>query len=408
MSRSALRIAVAPLAIGVTMVGCSTTPSLFQPVAASSQEARADRRAAVLIEKAQEAARGGHFAAALSQAEQAVALVPRDAGYRMTLGDLYLKNGRFRSAETTFSDVLSLHPDNSRAGFSLALAQIALGKKGEALGQLEQLATRESPADLGLAFALAGRADRAVAMLEPAAREAGATARVRQNLALAYALSGDWAKAQAIASQDLSPADLAPRMEEWAGFAQPRAVHDQVAAMLGVTPVEDPGQPVQLALAPEAAAPVALAEVAVAAPAMSEPVTLAIAPAAQPQVTIAAAAPPAPVRVAAAKPQLATPAVPAAGGRYVVQLGSYNSAAMAQHAWRQVSARYRLGGHAPLHAAVRLPGGTFHRLSVAGFAGQAQALAACRSIRAKGGTCFVRARSGDAPIRFASRNARRG
>ena len=39
----------------------------------------------------------------LVHAEAAVDAAPRDAGYRMLLGDLYLKNGRFQSAETSSS-----------------------------------------------------------------------------------------------------------------------------------------------------------------------------------------------------------------------------------------------------------------------------------------------------------------
>src|SRR3546814_4843532 len=88
-------------------------------------------------------------------------------------------------------------------------------------------------------------------MLEPAARAPGADARVRQNLALAYALAGDWLKARTTAAQDISPAQLGERMEQWAALAQPDAGSTRVAALLGVTPVADPGQPVRLALAPE-------------------------------------------------------------------------------------------------------------------------------------------------------------
>ena len=88
-------------------------------------------------------------------------------------------------------------------------------------------------------------------MLEPAALARGADARVRQNLALAYALAGDWLKARTTAAQDISPAQLGARMEQWAALAQPDAGSTRVAALLGVTPVADPGQPVRLALAPE-------------------------------------------------------------------------------------------------------------------------------------------------------------
>jgi Flp pilus assembly protein TadD len=423
--RVALKIAVSPLVLGATMVGCNTTQStMFRPAPTSAKEARADQQSSRYYELAQQAAQKGDLGEALNLAEKAVEQSPRDAGYRMLLGDLYLKNGRFLSAETAFSDVLTLHPDNSRARFNLALAQIALGKQYAALVQLDRLSETASPADLGLAYALAGQPARAVAMLEPAARAMDATGRVRQNLALAYALTGDWQRARVTASQDLSPADLQPRMEQWASFAQPKASHDQVASMLGVTPAQDAGQPVRLALAPPAPEPVALAqaemapELQVEAPALAE-----IAPAA-PQAESSArgvqyaeavqtlvapvqadvAPTAAPIR--AFVPAPAKPEAPRRGtaGRYVVQLGAYNNARIAAQAWSRLQGRYDLGSFSPVKAVVSLPGGTFHRLSVGGFSNQAEAASLCKSIKGKGGACFVRAVAGDAPIRFATRS----
>jgi Flp pilus assembly protein TadD len=444
------KIAVSPLVLGITMVGCSTTSqnALFQPVGQSAKEARADLGASKSFEMAQLASQKGDFVQALAHAERAVELSPRDAGYRMLLGDAYLKNGRFVSAEMAFSDVLALHPDNSRARFSLALAEIALGKNYLALVQLDRLSQTEAASDLGLAYAMAGQPDRAVAMLEPAAREANANGRVRQNLALAYAMSGDWQRARITAGQDLSPADLGARMEQWASFTHPQASHDQIASLLGVKAIDDAGQPTRLALAAEAPQPVALA--AAEAPAQPAPV----APAAVEFAAVEAPAPvpaaleaPAPVAVprtqavryaeavrqtlltpqsavikstpvhvkiatfAPAKPKvLARPVseAPAAIGNYVVQLGAYGSARLVEKAWATVQQRYDLGDHAPLTARVTLPKGTFHRLSVAGFTSQADASLTCRTIKGKGGACFVRPVSGDAPIRFASRDTRAG
>ncbi|MBA3676418.1 MAG: SPOR domain-containing protein [Sphingosinicella sp.] len=421
--RVALKIAVSPLVLGVTMVGCSTTQtSMFRPVAATAQEAQSDQQSAKNYGLAQVSAQKGDMAGALGFAEKAVEQSPRDAGYRMLLGDLYLKNGRFLSAETAFSDVLALHPDNSRARFNLALAQIALGKSYAALVQLDRLAETASAADLGLAFALAGQPDRAVAMLEPAARTEGADGRVRQNLALAYAMTGDWQRARVTASQDLSPADLQPRMEQWASFTQPKASHDQIASLLGVTPVSDTGQPVRLALLPLAPNPVAIVEaqpepqapVAELAAYVPEEVSV-------PPVQYAQAAPISvnpTVAIRSETPAASAPARPVApvrqeqartsSGRFVVQLGAYANARAAQQAWSHASGLYGLSGYAPVTATVTLPKGTFHRLSVAGFETQAQAARACQSIKGKGGACFVRGSAGDAPIRIASRDTRKG
>ena len=261
----AARLAASTLVLGVTMVGCTPSSQMARPAALSSSAPRADRDAAELYAQAQEAMRQGRLSDALAHTEDAVALAPRDVGYRMLLGDLYLKSGRFQSAETTFDDVLTLDPANARASLSIALAQVALGKTYAALTHLNRLSETAAPGDIGLAYALVGETDRAIALLEPAARAPDADARVRQNLALAYALAGDWLKARTTAAQDISPAQLGDRMEKWAAFAKPEASWTQVAGLLGVTPAADPGQPVRLALAPETDS-VRFAEATVAAP----------------------------------------------------------------------------------------------------------------------------------------------
>jgi Flp pilus assembly protein TadD len=507
MNTVAMKIAVSTLAIGLTMIGCRSDSATFR--AGSVSASRSDQQAARLAGQAQSVVQQGDAARALMLAERAVELAPHDAGYRMLLADLYLKNGRFRSAEATFSDVLALNPGSGRAALSLALSQIAQGNNAAALEQLERLSQTASAADLGLAYALAGQPQRAVEMLEPAARAAGATGRVRQNLALAYALAGDWQRARTVAAQDVSPAELSTRMQQWAAFAQPSAPYSQVASLLNVTPRPDPGQPVRLALAPaqEAvayaeAAPVSAPEVA-ADPVAEAPAQYAEAPAApvaqalvqasvqevvqavvetvaQPVVQdmvepaprpvrfasiepvqipaserqeepvepvasaeaerdIAVEAPSVPVRYAAAVQSLVRPepavirvsaqvaprraaferARPkvaarapaprprsATSGRFVVQLGAFSTQQNAERAWAQAERRFGLRDSEPLTTTIDVGGRTLHRVSVAGFQDRAEASQLCSSIRSRGGSCFVRATAGDAPVRWASRSSR--
>ena len=280
-----LQIAASTLVLGLTVVGCKPATGNFRPTAASAATAKSEATAGKAYQEAMAAVQKGDLPGALTQAERAVELSPRDAGYRMLLGDLYLKSGRFLSAETAFTDVLNLFQgDNTRATLSIALAQIAQGKSREALAYLDTVAGT-APADAGLAYALAGQPQRAIDLLEPAARAAGANGRVRQNLALAYAVAGDWQKARVTAAQDLSPEEVGKRMQQWAAFANPTTAHLQVATLLGAKPVADPGQPVRLALAPpapeqpvyaEAEAPPAAAVVPAAAPVA--PVAVAQAP----------------------------------------------------------------------------------------------------------------------------------
>ena len=511
MNRFASKFAASSLVIAAAMVGCHSDSMVSS--ASASTEQRGHQQAARLAEQARAALQQGDAARALAFAERAVEASPRDSGYRMLLADLYLKNGRFSSAEATYDDVLSIDSGNVRAALSIALAQIAQGRSGDALVQLEQMRDSGPASDVGLAFALAGQPQRAIELLEPAARAAGANGRTRQNLALAYALAGDWQRARTVAAQDVSPAELGRRLQHWAALAQPSGQQSAVATLLGVTPVEDPGQPVRLALAlpqdvaeayaeagaePAAApaaeapaeAPVQFAEApapeSVAAP-VQAPIQYAEAPVVTAPAAVYAAAPapaapapaqsaswwPAPSAAAAPAPEpvqvaeVETPSVPApapaaqeaparfaaamrslsapspvvsrspatvartarpafrpapvvraasvtariprviaGNGRFVVQLGAFANPQNAERAWAQASSRFGFGASEARTARVTINGRAVTRVSVAGFATRADAVRVCSSIQARGGSCFVRAAAGDAPVRWASQATR--
>jgi Flp pilus assembly protein TadD len=254
MKSMALNFAASSLVLGIATVGCVANGVGTSPAAASE---RGDQQASQLFEQASQALARGNLAGATTMLERAVALSPRDAGYRMMLADAYMKGGRFQSAESTYRDVLTIDPGRTRAALSLALMQVANGRQQEAMAQLEQIEGSAAPADVGLAYALAGSPQRAIDLLEPAARAPGANSRVRQNLALAYALGGDWQRSRTVAAQDVAPGELRERMTQWASLAQRAGTGEQVAAMLGVSPASDPGQPVQLALNTPVQVPVA-------------------------------------------------------------------------------------------------------------------------------------------------------
>ena len=264
MNRIAINIAASTLALSLGTAVFLSGSAMARPDArrAGPEEARQLQGQAVRF------IQQGQMAEALTAIERAVELSPRDAGYRLLLADVYLKLGRFEAARTTFADVLELDPPHVRAGLSYALMQVALGRPHAAIGQLDDLAGRAPAADVGLAFALAGVPERAIEILEPAARQHDATPRIRQNLALSYALAGNWQRARAVAAQDVSPAELPRRLQQWAALARPGAQSAQVASLLGVNPVADAGQPVRLALIQPAVAPIQSA----AAQAYSAPV----------------------------------------------------------------------------------------------------------------------------------------
>lgn len=224
------------------------------------------KKAASLTTSAWTALGKGDATKAVSDAEAVTLLLPRDAGTRTLLGRAYLAAGRFRSAETAYGDALALDPSLGRAAINRALAQIALGQDDAARASLAAAQGEAPDADVGLAWALLGDMDTARTRLIAAAREAGADARTRQNLGLAYALEGRWTDAVAVAEQDV-PADLMPqRLRRWAMIAQLKGDPAmQVGAILGVLPGADEGQPAELALAQPPAAtaePMMLAQAA--------------------------------------------------------------------------------------------------------------------------------------------------
>src|SRR4051794_35750416 len=173
---------------------------------------------------------------AIDLAERAVEKSPDDAGFRALLGNAYFAAGRFWSAESAYKDSLSIYSNQPQVILKLALIETALGKKDEALAFLQAGRSVLDASNYGLALALAGHPADAVPILESAAREPGADATIRQNLALAHALAGDWTEARTIAAQDVPANKLDERIQQWMQLASPKKPADQVAALVGVTP----------------------------------------------------------------------------------------------------------------------------------------------------------------------------
>ncbi|TKD50075.1 SPOR domain-containing protein [Sphingomonas baiyangensis] len=412
-TRTKLSLTIGALLLGGTAIGGIGV--MGAAVAGASDEAAATREAARSAKQAEKALAKRDAAAAIAAAENAVAFDADEASHRALLGSAYLSAGRFMSAAQALDDALTLDPSNGRAALNLALAQIAIGDWQTARETLSSHAAHIAPADRGLALALAGDPMGGVNILGEVARDPSADAKVRQNLALALALAGRWPEAKTIAAIDLSPADVDARILEWAKFARPGGAADQVASLLGVTPAEDLGQPVRLALNPPAEVMAAVSQPATTATASIAAADIAPAPAAASPITaggivfaarreivqpipIAVEAPVRTARVdAPAHKPAAAPAAPRsfAKGQYHVQLGAYDNAGVARDAWGRLSRRVAvLKGQAPHGVGVSAGGRDFYRLSVGGFA-RADADAVCRSVRASGNRCFVRTQAGD-------------
>lgn len=457
MNVNALKLVASTLAVGAA-VTTGAIASDQNSAAVSSAQAEMMKVASTSAAIARNALAAKKGELAVKHAEKAVAAMPQDASYRMLLGEAYLSAGRFVSAETAFNDVLSLDAENGRAALKLALAMSAMGKQTEALGVLDAHRETMNAGDYGLALVLAGNAGAAIQTLNAAARGPDANAKVRQNLAFAYAMAGNWTQARAIASQDLQGEQVNQRIAQWAMLSRPQTTADQVAGILGVTPVADAGQPVALALGVVAPQPTALAsveapvtaeEVASAAPAVSvaleetaqaAPVqvaevadrvaalegvaaakqivfaprheivqklpdaynrrTAAVAPAAQPRQMV----------VPAKKTTTSAAAAPAIeAGRFAVQLGAYASVKRAEQGWSRIARNMGvLKDYDPKTARVRVKTASLYRLSVTGFATREDASRVCTQIKSSGGECFIRSVAGDQPLRWALRGAAKG
>jgi Flp pilus assembly protein TadD len=266
---SSFRSGISAAVIATLLAGCATGGA---QTAKTHFGGRADSDIG-LATRALAALASNKVGEATGLAERAVARTPNDAGFRTLLGNAYFAGGRFRSAEQAYKDGLSLYQNQPQTVLKLALVQIAQGKNDQAAAFLEAGRGLLDASDYGLALALAGRLQEAIAVLDQAARGPNSDSRVRQNLALAYALSGDWQQARVIAAQDVAASELEGRLQQWMALTTPTAASDQVAALLGVTPaVSDPGQPVGLALVKETetqlaeAAPVAVPQAPVLMP----------------------------------------------------------------------------------------------------------------------------------------------
>jgi D-alanyl-D-alanine carboxypeptidase len=452
--------AMSAIALASAIAGCAAPQSNVR--SASIFGGNPDKSNIGVATRALMALNAKEYPTAVKYAERAVENSPNDAGFRALLGNAYFASGRFGSAESAYRDSLALVPTQPQVVLKLALVQIAQGRHGEAVAFLNSARDVLDAADFGLALALAGQPQDAVMVLESAARETSADARLRQNLALAHALSGDWTAARTVAAQDLSADLVDARIQQWMTFAKPAYASDQVAALTGVSPVAgDPGQPTRLALraAPTRtaqAAPVeqpqafaeqppqvaevspapapqfaevspAAAQFAEVEPTAPAPAPVVEAPAPEPKsvaevvAAAAAAAPDAPSAFAAMtalahKAQVKKPAkarnlvrkasLPRATGKStaVVQIGAYGSPERVAAAWNVASRRYAsLRAYSPMSARFNSSKGLVYRLSVRGFSNAEQAKDLCLALRRAGGNCFVRTVAGDTPVRIASR-----
>jgi D-alanyl-D-alanine carboxypeptidase len=485
-------------------VAAAAVPSFAVTATGGEASAARPEQAARSAARAEQALERGRTERALRYAEEAVAFDPNNAAHRTTLGQAYMASGRFLSAAESFSAARQLGATDSRTIIGQALSMIAIGRNTDAVQLLDANMGSIPASDYGLALALAGEGQRGALVLVDVVRQHDSTARDRQNLALALAAAGRWLEAQLMAAQDVGAEVATQRVQQWAAMLQAGDPRMRIAGIMGVTPVEDAGMPMALALngapvpvalnasndpaplalyappppaeggeaAAVAPAPEAPAEVAVVAQneapapqsapaAMPEPVQVASAapapvapapaeapsmmtaamespvvqqsitfvshPVIQPlrnmvertmaslRVDAPAAAPPRRARVAAAP--AARPAAAAEAGAeaprgpvqtrgWAVQLGAYNTAAIARTSWGRLSRRHAaLSARDGISTIGQVRGRTYYRLVATGYQSRAAAVSACASIARVGGNCFVRQLGAADRVHWASRQS---
>ena len=381
------------------------------------------------------------------RAEEAVAKAPQDAALRAALGQVYLRAGRFASATTAFHDALALGDTTVRTALGLALANAAQGNGREAVAIIENARDGLPASDVGLGLALAGETGRGVAILSDALRGGDNSPKIRQNLAYAYALNGQWREARIMMAQDVPAEQLDARLTQWAVSGRPELYQQRVASLLGAPLRADPGLPQHLALNAAPAKAEAPVQTAAAEPQPAPPPVAELPPVEQ---TGAFAAVPAPVaeptpflsastqaeapiapapqtnslaafddfarpvsstliapqarpvaRPPAARPLAARPvhAARAAfaaseGGTHVVQLGAFSTEQNARRAWNHFTSRNpELAKARMVITQATVNGRTFWRVAAASYDGSA-ARGLCSSVKARGGACFAYATTG--------------
>ncbi|GAB4151010.1 MAG: hypothetical protein Tsb0016_22970 [Sphingomonadales bacterium] len=315
------------------------------------------------------------FAEAIDKDDQAA------AAYR-GLGNSQLVLGQYANAVANFSQAARLEPGNAANYSGLGIAFDASGNHAEALRSfregLAQAGGTSLRGNYGLSLALHG--DRmGIDVLEDTVRQADSGARERVNLALAYALFGDYRRAATMASIDLDVGAARANLV----FAStlrgldPRA---RTVAMLqgSAAPKTDTREPANRGQgnADETQVRATIARL------LPEP--QATAPTPQPETDPA---------VLAGAPPLLEPE------GWAVQIAAYRKLEHLTPGWRFLSVKYAdLIGHLePRRSEVdhphspQGPSGFFYRLNAGPLTGRAEANGICQALQARGGECWVRA-----------------
>lgn len=324
----------------------------------------------------------GQYGEAEAYLRRAVAGRPQDPEPQRLLGSLYLTRGEPAEALIHLDKAIALGA-TAKAWSSRAVALDLLGRHDAAKSAHERAValdrdSLEARTNRALSQALVDAPETAVADLEDIALDPRATARHRQNLALAYQMADRPQDALRAASIDLDP-ETAVESLEFYETLKGLPPTDRLASLVyaSATPAVDRSEPANLVLGEGGEQErAAVARV------------VGVKPAPEPD--------PAPEPEPEPEPLSIPPLLEPEG--WAVQIGAYRSIEKLVEGWKILSRKYAgiIGGLPPRRSEVdfgereRKPNGFYYRLNAGPLKGFAQADAICKQLKAKGAPCWIR------------------
>lgn len=167
---------------------------------------------------------------------QALAIDPKNVRALRGLGNALIAQDQLDLAATQFEKALAANAKDYQAYNGLGVTYDSMADHAKAQ-EFYYAGLEIAPANvslrnnLGLSLAFAGHFSGAIEILRPLALRPGATARDRQNLALAYGLSGDVANAKKFARMDMDTRSVDRNLSYYAAL---RSMSDPVLRVKSV------------------------------------------------------------------------------------------------------------------------------------------------------------------------------
>lgn len=201
------------------------------------------------------------------KAQESVALMreaekkaPADEAVLLELGYALIADNQPEEAVNVFDKLTAINHDSASAYNGKAVAFDHAGNH-VAAQEIYQKALKLAPTsttiqnNLALSMILNDQVDTAISLLEPISHRPNAPAAIRHNLALAYGVKGDMARARAINLKDMTPAQAEENEKFYAYYTQmlKKQKIDAVAGTLklDLNDASDMTEPIELTKAPE-------------------------------------------------------------------------------------------------------------------------------------------------------------